>query len=472
MRPSSCQGYNARVVLKPDPFDQPQSLKRRQSRLNRRGCMALLGGLLALLLAAFLIYQIPWVKARLAWRLDNLRTRVVYFFNPPDEAIFVPQEAGVTPTPFVADPTATAGIQEAALPTPTALPSAVALENVTYVDQHNRWNYCAPANLTMALNYWGWEGDRDDVARYVKPGVSDPELNFVEEGFWDKNVMPYELEDFVDSQVPGLQAAVRQGGELALIKALIAAGFPVVVEKGYYEQDYTGAYGWFGHYLFVTGYDDAGGYFVVQDAYLETGPDGTGANLRSSYEEFEIQWRYFNYLFMVVYPEERLEEVIAVLGDWNDETWAYQYALERAQAEVETLTGVDQYFAQFNLGSSQVRLRQYVDAANAFDYAFQLYANLQEDDTQRPYRIMWYRTEPYWAYYYSGRYQDVINLANYTLNETIAEPTLEESIYWRGLAREALGEIDNAIADFRETVRLNPNFGPGLAQLERLGVTP
>jgi hypothetical protein len=49
---------------------------------------------------------------------------------------------------------------------------------------------------------------------------------------------------------------------------------------------------------------------------------------------------------------------------------------------------------------------------------------------------------------------------------------LEESIYWRGLAKRAIGEIDNAIADFRETVYLNPNFSPGRAMLEELGVTP
>ncbi|MCW5887509.1 MAG: tetratricopeptide repeat protein, partial [Anaerolineales bacterium] len=117
-----------------------------------------------------------------------------------------------------------------------------------------------------------------------------------------------------------------------------------------------------------------------------------------------------------------------------------------------------------------VRLLEYADAAHAYDYAFQLYQGL--DPETRPYRMLWYQSWPYWAYYYSGRYADVIALANVTLLETIAEPTLEESIYWRGLAREAIGETDNAIADYREAVRLNPNFGPGIAQLQRLGVSP
>lgn len=457
------------------PSLQPQSLRRRR---NRAGCLPWLAGLLGLLLVAFLLYQIPWVNDRLAWRIDNLRTQIVYFFNPPDEAIFVPQQGQLgdvvvttaSPTPSLAAPTSE--VQGTPTVTPTPLPPAVDLEGVVYVDQHNRWNYCAPANLTMALNFWGWDGDRDDVARYIKPGVNDPSLDFVERGLPDKNVMPYEMEYFVDSQVPGMQAVVRNGGEMELIKRLIAAGFPVIVEKGYYETDYTGAFGWFGHYLFVTGYDDAAGYFIVQDAYLKTGDNGTGANLHSSYEEFETQWRYFNYLFMVVYPEERLSELIEVLGPWNDETWADQNAFNIALAESETLSGVDQYFAWFNRGASHVNLLQYVDAAHAFDQAFTLYENLGGDNTQRPYRIIWYRTDPYWAYFYSGRYQDVIDLANYTLYETISEPTLEESLYWRGMAYQALGQLGNAEADFRETIRLNPNFAPGYAALEEMGLTP
>ena len=58
--------------------------------------------------------------------------------------------------------------------TPTPIPDSVILPGVVYVDQHNRWNYCGPANLTMALNFWGWTGTRDDVAQVVKPGSPDP----------------------------------------------------------------------------------------------------------------------------------------------------------------------------------------------------------------------------------------------------------------------------------------------------------
>jgi tetratricopeptide (TPR) repeat protein len=305
----------------------------------------------------------------------------------------------------------------------------------------------------MALTYWGWDGNRDVVGEYVKPNNDD------------KNVMPYEMEDFVETQTSGLGALTRMGGDIDLIKRMVAAGFPVLLEKGYYEFDYTGKWGWMGHYQFVNGYDENQDVFIVQDTYVEDGQDH-----KISYQDIIEGWRSFNYTFMIVYPQEQVEEVLVALGPWADPEWANNHALEIAQTETETLTGIDQFFAQFNAGTSHVNLLQYADAAPAFDRAFNLYANLTADDETRPYRIMWYQTWPYWAYYYTGRYQDVINLADTTLNDTISEPVLEESFYWRALAREALGDLDGAIADLQESVKLNPNFTPGWDQLARLGV--
>ncbi|MCL5429800.1 MAG: C39 family peptidase [Chloroflexi bacterium] len=458
---------------KENPFFRRFSPHRNHSNRWRRW----LGAALGLIALAFLIYNIPFVHDRLAWRISDLRSQITYFFNPPEEAIFIPEEnqaAVASATAAALTPAATRtplAITATPFPTEDPIPPSISLTGFKYIDQYGGWNLCGPATLAMALTYWGWEGTRSDVEDYVKPGLNDPNLDRVARGKPDKNVMPYEMEDFVDSQVPGLQAVVRVGGDIERVKRLIAAGFPVVVEKGYTERDASGKISWLGHYLFVTGYDDLQERFIVQDVYLKTGEDGTGKNLTSSYEEFINQWRSFNYLFLVIYPEERLEDVLRALGPFADEQWANERALEIAQTESTTLSGFDQYFAWFNVGSSHVRLFQYVDAAFAYDYAFQLYAGLPNDVAERPYRMMWYQTGPYWAYYYSGRYQDVIDLANYTLYETISEPTLEESLYWRGLARLALGETDNAIADLQESVRINPNFWAGWQQLEALGIS-
>jgi hypothetical protein len=420
-------------------------------------------------------YNLPPVRER----VGTLRAELKYRLNPPEQAVFVPQEqvpldlptptlthTPPPPTPTNPGPTDTPVPSPIPTMTPTPLPESTILDGVVYVDQHGRWNYCGPANLAMALNFWGWPGNRDDVAAVVKPGVADPNLDFIQRGKWDKNVMPYEMADFVTYNTD-YNVVTRSGGEIELVKRLIAGGFPVLVEKGYYEADYTGKVAWLGHYLFTTGYDDRAGEFIVQDAYLKP-----GKNMRVDYQTYLDGWRSFNYLFMVVYPPAREADVYALLGPWADPTYANQNALRIAEEEIQTYTGIDEFFAWFNKGTSYVNLLQYNEAGLAYDRAFQVYALLESDDTQRPYRILWYQTGPYWAYFYTGRYQDTINLANTTLYDTIAEPTLEESLYWRGQAYLALGQTGEAIADFREAVRLNPNFAPGLNMLSQLGVAP
>ena len=427
-----------------------------------------------LILLAALLYRIPFVFDRLSWRVEDLKTRIIYAFNPPDEAIFKPVGGTPAPTPvFTIPPESTEPGPEITpettldsttsnpVFTPTPLPERVILDGVVYVDQHERWNYCGPANLAMALNYWGWPGDRDDIARVVKPGINDPDLNFIQQGRLDKNVMPSEMINFVAEQTD-FNVVARFGGDLALLKHFIANGFPVLVEKGYYEEDYTGKVAWMGHYLFTTGYDESTEEFVVQDAYLLP-----GKNMRVDYQTYLEGWRSFDYLFMIIYPPDQQERVFELLGDWGDPAWAYTHALEVAEDEIQTQTGVNAFFAWFNKGTSLVKMERFLEAAEAYDQAYQIYEGLVDDDALRPYRITWYQTWPYMAYYFSGRYQDVINLANFTL-DTIAEPTLEETLYWRALAHYALGNKAQAKSDLYQSVWLNPNFEAGLIQLSQL----
>lgn len=431
-----------------------------------------------LCIVCVLLYNIPFFHSRISWRIDNLRVRIQYALNPPEQAVFLPQEqvelenqvnaivnATLTalaptltstpprPTHTVVGPTPTPVPSSTPTLSPTPLPDSIRLEGVKYEDQHNRYNFCGPANLSMALTFWDWDGNRDVVGEYVKTNQKD------------KNVMPYELQDFVLTQTDGYGALIRYGGDIDLLKKLVAGGFPLVTEKGYYTYDLTGRYGWLGHYQFVTGYDDTKGVLVVQDTYVPQ-----GENHEFTIKEFTDGWRSFNHLFMVVYPEARQAELLNLLGDYADADWSNRKALEIATNEVSTLSGIDQFFAAFNTGTSHVNLKEYVDAAYAYDYAFQLYADLPKDDL-RPFRTMWYQTGPYFAYYYSGRYQDVIDLANVTF-DTVGDDVLEETWYWRGMGKLALGDTEGAIADFRESVRLHPNFAPGLYQLEQLGVSP
>ncbi len=421
-----------------------------------------------LILLCAIAYLIPAVRSRVDWRVEQVRSQVRYALFPPEEAVFTPQDQvaaivqatmqAYTPAPTLTPtitPTWTPGPTQPPTQTPThtvsptPLPGAARLTGVKYVDQHGKYNYCAPANLSMALNFWGWTGTRDELGATVKPFERD------------LNVMPYELVDYVNENTT-YRAIWRAGGTLPLLKKMVAAGFPVLVERGAYMKDLTGKVSWMGHYQVVTGYDDAQGRLITQDSFYR-------ADFPVSYEEMQTGWRAFNYVFLVVYPPEREAEVSALLAEYWDQEKATRIALETAEREMQTLSGADLYFAYFNRGTSLVNLQDYTGAAGTYDQAFRLYEGLAAN--QRPWRMLWYQTGPYFAYYYAGRYQDLIDLTSLTIKNA-NNPFLEETYYWRGLGYIMVGRQADAVADFRSALEYHPNFSPAVAQLQSLGQTP
>jgi tetratricopeptide (TPR) repeat protein len=284
--------------------------------------------------------------------------------------------------------------------------------------------------------------------------------------------------DFVNEQTT-YKALFRYGGDIDLLKRLISAGFPVITEKGIYEPllpDYTVQWG--GHYSFTTGYDDSTQEFTWQDSYLPK-PTSVGRNSRTSYVDYMSNWRSFDYVFIVVYPADKQLDLDLVLGPWADKFWAAQHALDIANQEIQglALSGNDLFFAMFNKVTSLVNLQNpdYGPAASAYDEANAYYNNklMVADNKPIPYRIMWYQTAPYYAYYYSGRYQDVVNLSDANL-QTIEKGgrELEESFFWRARAEYALGEYDKAYADMRQALYYHPNFQPAVDMFSLWGVSP
>lgn len=418
-----------------------------------------------LCLASIVIYNLPQFHDSLSYRLVKLQTRVRYMINPPEQVVFVPQEqiddavertlAAMSPSPSAtttpkkdATPTsveATASIMPSATPTltpsPTPIPDQVLLDGIRH--EYQQFNNCGPANLSMALSYWGWDGNQSDTGSYLRYST------------YDKNVMPNEMQSFVADNT-NLQALTRVGGDLQTIKKLLAAGFPVVIEKGYDPPDDD----WMGHYLTLNGYDDIQGIFTAQDSLIM--PD-----FPLPYDVVDQRWRDFNHVYLVVYPLNRAGELEKVIGPQIDPKANYEHAVQNARQEIEELSGRDLYFAWFNLGSNLVALEDYSGAAAAYDQAFTLYPSIPEDE--RPWRVMWYQDGPYAAYYHEGRYEDVINLANTTFF-ALGEYTLEESFYWRGMAKLALDDYNGAVFDLKKVLELNPRFTPARIALDELGV--
>jgi tetratricopeptide (TPR) repeat protein len=464
--------------------------------------LKILLGLAILVLLAIGLYFVPPIHAKLGWRLNNLWESGIYFFHPPQDVTFHPSgQSQSTPTlGGVLNPTPTSTANATATPpptelttdtptiTPTPIPGSVILSNVPFENQNGCFNFCGPANLTMALEYWGWKGDpslnpdlRVQVGQVIMPGVDDPKLaTYSLRSQSDVNVMPYEMVDFVNEHTT-YKALFRYGGDSDLLKRLIAAGFPAIIEKGIYEPlRPENTVQWGGHYAFTTGYDDAQKDFIWQDSYLPL-KTSVGKNTKTSYDEYLSGWRAFDYVFIVVYPADRETELDQVLGPWGDQYWAAQHALDIAnqESQSQTITGNDLFFAMFNQVTSYINLQNpdYGKAGAAYDQANTYYNNqlIQFDKANNvplPYRIMWYETAPYFAYYNTGRYQDVINLAEVNLNKIMATRSLEESWYWEARAEYALGNYDTADADIRKALYYHPGFQPALDMFSLWGVSP
>jgi tetratricopeptide (TPR) repeat protein len=265
----------------------------------------------------------------------------------------------------------------------------------------------------------------------------------------DKNVRWDELVYYVKTQAGWLDATFRVGGTPAVVKKFIANGYPVIVEKGLViEENSTG---WTGHYNLITGYDDTAQTWVAQDSWK-------GGNQVVSYADMNADWQSFNYLYILVYPAEDKEKILHLLGEDAEEPANREHALGIAQRETET--DPNNSFAWMNLGSNLAYFERYSEAAEAFDTARSL---------GLPYRILWYQFTPYRAYYNVGRFQDVIDLADATLEKA---DNLEESYFWRGWARLSLGDRNAAIGDFRTALKYNPDYLDAQTALVTLGVSP
>jgi len=442
-------------------------------------------------MVGFIIYNIPAVNERLAPRVETLlgqlsgqksagvETLPTASFKvtpPPTFALEIPTEdaqptQSLTPRPQSATAKSPINLTptRTLAPAPTSPPLVTANIPSSYTLPTSRrepqlFNNCGPATLVGALTYWGWRGTEEDnlvwsaggkdvrwqkeVAAVIKPGASD------------KNVMPYDMADFAIKNA-GLRAQVRYGGTLDMLKLLIANGFPVIIERGFRENEHGQiGEGWEGHYSFIKGYDDAKKIFITQDTFK-----WQDINYPRSYDDIAYDWRSFNYIYLVVYPASREGQLMTLLGaDANTGTNLIR-ALAIAQAETQKLTEpLDLTFAWHNVGTSLQLIRRSKDAAAAFDQA--------RSYNVLPKRMLWYQTEMYKAYYNEKRYQEVIDLATITLKSPKIPGGLEESFYWRSWSYYQLGNKEAAYNDMRAALQTHPDWSQALAAFAEWGVKP
>ena len=414
--------------------------------------------LVAFALLGFVAMQIPAVEIRVL----NLYSDIYYRFNPPSENVFGPSQQGTldasvlasltamaptqtpvpeqTPTPEgdPAQPTATPE------PTPTLVPVPAALTLDGMGLESQSFNNCGPANLSMNLTYWGWPTNQ----AVTKAGLRTHED--------DRNVMLSEMRDFVMEKT-SLSALIRYGGTLDTVKRMVSNGYPILLERGHTDPDN----GWMGHYSIVTAYDDAMQTVRIPDTLLGV--------MTLGYDELMLDWAHFDGIYLVIYPPEREAEVLALLGPDADPARNLQNTLDQVTARIPQLSGRELFFAWYSRGSILVEMQNYIEAAQAYDQAFAIYAELPSGE--RPWRITWYQVGAYPAYYYTGRNQDCLDLAMQTLSNK-RSPELPETWYWAGRAAAALEFNDDAISYYYKALEYHPGWALPLEGLAELGVQP
>jgi tetratricopeptide (TPR) repeat protein len=335
-----------------------------------------------------------------------------------------------TPSPL---PSPTTSPTATTTPTPAAAPHAL-IEGLSIIPQ--KFNNCGPTNLTMVLNYYGVAVDQFDVAAVVR------------QNYEDRNVSPEELAGYVREQA-GLAAAVFRGGELWMLKQLLAAGFPVIIEKGLIPDEETG---WMGHYLTLYGYDDAESAFLALDTFL--GPWNADERRWEPYESVAAYWQQFNHTFLVVYRPEQEAQVKEIVGaTMGDAAAMWARAAEQAQQAIEA--NEQNAFAWFNRGTALTYLAQLSDEGGVYEQAAAAFD--QARLIGLPPRMLWYQFQPYEAYLAVGRAEDVVVLVEATLASQGGR-NVEETYLYQGHALLAQGDVAGATAAYRHAASLNPNF--------------
>jgi tetratricopeptide (TPR) repeat protein len=412
--------------------------------------------IVVLALVGMAAMQMPAVEQR----ARNLYSRIYYRLNPPTQNEFGPSQQGTISADVFATltamaPTATVQQEETndqptqqtsvatevlePTSTPIPVPASFALEGMGL--EYQTMNNCGPANLSMNLTYWGWTTNQHITEEALKTHKDD------------RNVMLQEMLDFTQTDT-NLKGQVRYGGDIEVVKRLLSGGFPVLLERGHTDEED----GWMGHYSIITAYDDNTQTVQIPDTLL--------GMMNLTYTELEHDWWHFDGIYLVVYPSEREQEVLSLLGEDADSSKNLQNTLAKVEARIQQVSGQDLFFALYSKGSILVEMGDYLGAAQAYDQAFAVYNQL--DFGLRPWRITWYQVGPYLAYYYSGRYQDVFNLADQTITNT-SFPSLPETWYWGGQAALMLTDKDTAADYFRKALEFYPGWDlatQGLAQAE------
>lgn len=306
-------------------------------------------------------------------------------------------------------------------PTPQPLPSRKLLASDYQVFQ--TFNNCGPAALSMALFHYGILKSQEELGAILRPYQNQAGDND------DKSVTLEELGRH--ARTYGFMSFHRPAGTIDLVIRAIAAGYPVITRTWLTQEEDIG------HYRVVKGYDEET-ETLIQDDSLQ------GYDLTYSYEEFTALWKKFNYEYLILIPQENVDDAPFILGQHLDPKQAWAKAVEQARNELEA-NPLDTY-ARFNLSVALYHTDRYEEAVEEFEAV----------EARLPRRTLWYQIEPIEAYAKLGRNEQVFALTDRILENH--NRAFSELYLIRGKIYQKREELDLAREEFEKAVFYNRNL--------------
>ncbi|MFZ5425057.1 MAG: C39 family peptidase [Patescibacteria group bacterium] len=301
------------------------------------------------------------------------------------------------------------------------IPKEKTLKNINHVFQ--TFNNCGPASLSMALSFYGINKSQTELGQQLRPYQNPQGDND------DKSVTLEELAK--EANKYGFATFHRPAGNIEMIKKFVAYDMPVITRTWLKPNDDIG------HYRVVKGYDEDKG-ILIQDDSLQ------GKDLEYSHGDFNEIWKMFNYEYLVLVPNDKVEIAKGILQkDVNeDEAWKKAVKLARQQLEQNE----NDTYARFNLSVALYNIKEYEAAIKEFEQVETLISK----------RTLWYQIEPILAYYEIQDYERVFTLTNEILNNN--NRAFSELYIVRGNIYRNEGKISEAKSEYEKALNYNVNL--------------
>ncbi|WP_019012463.1 C39 family peptidase [Deinococcus aquatilis] len=273
------------------------------------------------------------------------------------------------------------------------LPASVTLDNIRHEPQGP--DNCAPVTALTVLGYYGTRITQGQAAQAMKDSPRDPQVTSLE------------LAAYLGSF--GLRSMIRSAGTPELLRTLLAAGVPVVLQQRLQAGSNVA------HFRTVYGYQ--GGRFLTSDPLL-------GAKLWLTEAELVNLWHFYNGEYLVAYPPAKEGAVYAALG--GNVRAATNWQRLKTISEQNVKARPSDPYNWWGLGKANLRLGNIKAAAANFDRAVALGV---------PSLYYLYRQEAFEAWTQAGQHSKTLKYVQLGLRH---DQNSKELLRFRSLAQKAL----------------------------------